>query len=71
MRRQWYIVPVRGYLGVDCPEEFYLRPGLELGKFPEYRSIQLSAVLADRIRAQDETGQLVFAGQLTAASSSQ
>jgi len=68
MRRQWYLVPVRSYLGVDRPEEFYLRPGLELGKFPEHRAIQLSAALAERIRAQDAAGRLVFAGQTTAAS---
>jgi hypothetical protein len=41
MRRQWYLAPVRSYMGVDRPEEFYLRPGLELGKYPEHRSIQL------------------------------
>jgi len=70
MRRQWHIVPVRSYLGVDRPEEFYLRPGLELGKFPGYRSIQLSAALAERIRAQDAAGRLVFNGQLTAEFSS-
>ena len=70
MRRQWHIVPVRSYLGVDRPEEFYLRPGLELGKFSEYRSIQLSAALAERIRAQDAAGRLVFDGQSTAASAS-
>ena len=69
MRRQWHIVPLRSYLGVDRPEEFYLRPGLELGKFPEYRSIQLSDVLAERIRAQDAAGQLVFNGQSQTAAS--
>jgi hypothetical protein len=63
MRRQWYLVPVRSYLGVNRPEEFFLRPSLELGKFPQQRSIALPAALADRIRAQDEAGQLVFSGQ--------
>ncbi len=63
MRRQWYLVPVRSYMGVDRPEEFYLRPGLEPGKFPEYRSIQLSETLAERIRTQDAAGRLIFAGQ--------
>jgi len=66
MRRQWYLVPVRSYLGVERPEEFYLRPGLEPGKFPEHRAIQLSEALAERIRAQDAAGRLVFTGQLTA-----
>lgn len=60
MRRQWYLIPVRSYLGIDRPNEFFLRPGLERGKFPEHRSIQLSAALEERIRAQDEAGQLIF-----------
>jgi hypothetical protein len=64
MRRQWFLAPVRSYLGVDRPEEFYLRPGLELGKFPERRVIQLSAALTERIRGQDAAGRLVFDGQL-------
>jgi hypothetical protein len=66
MRRQWYVVPLRSYLGVEQPEEFYLRPGLEPGKFPEHRSVRLSEALAERIRAQDGAGRLVFTGQLTA-----
>src|SRR5712692_1580320 len=45
--------------------------GLELGKFPEHRSIQLSMALAERIRAQDAAGRLIFAGQTTAASPTQ
>jgi hypothetical protein len=60
MRRQWYLVPLRSYLSIDRPEDFYLRPGLEPGKFPEHRSIQLSDSLAERIRAQDTEGRLVF-----------
>jgi hypothetical protein len=71
MRRRWYLMPVRSYLGIDQPEEFYLRPGLELGKFPQHRSIQLSATLEERIRAQDEAGRLVFTGQTPTASSMQ
>jgi hypothetical protein len=71
MRRQWHIVPVRSYMGVDRPEEFYLRPRLEQGKFPDHRSIQLSAALAERIHAQDAAGQLVFAGQAASESTGQ
>lgn len=66
MRRQWYVVPVRSYMGVDRPEEFYLRPGLEPGKFPAHRSLQLPTAIEERIRAQDAAGRLVFDGQLTA-----
>lgn len=63
MRRQWYLVPVRSYLGVERPEEFYLRPGLELGRFPEQRPIKLPGPLMERIRAQDAAGRLIFTGQ--------
>jgi hypothetical protein len=68
MRRQWYLSPVRSYLGVDRPEEFFLRPGLELGKFPEHRAIQLSAELEERVRAQDAAGRLVFEAPTPATS---
>lgn len=71
MRRQWYLIPIRSYLGVDRPEEFYLRPGLEPGKFPEHRVSQLPAALTERIRAQDAAGQLVFDGQVTAPAPAQ
>jgi len=63
MRRQWYLVPIRSYLGVDRPDEFYLRPSLELGKFPEQRPIKLPEVLMDQIRAQDTAGRLIFTRQ--------
>jgi hypothetical protein len=66
MRRQWFLAPVKSYLGVDRPEEFFLRPGLEPGKFPEHRTIQLSEAVAARIRAQDEAGRLIFDGQTSA-----
>ena len=71
MRRQWYLAPIRSYLGIDRPEEFFLRPRLELGKFPDHRSIQLSTILAERIQAQDAAGRLVFEGRTTTAPPSQ
>jgi hypothetical protein len=71
MRRQWYLIPIRSYLGIDRPEEFYLRPRLEPGKFPEHRVSQLPAALTERIRAQDAAGQLVFDGQVTQPASAQ
>lgn len=64
MRRQWYLVPVRSYLGVDRPEDFYLRPGLEPGKFPQQRDPELPPIIVERIQAQDSAGRLVFTGQL-------
>ena len=66
MRRQWFLAPVRSYLGVDRPEEFFLRPQLEPGKFPRQRSIQLSSELRERLQAQDAAGRLVFAAPTAA-----
>ncbi len=60
MRRQWFLTLVKSQLGVNTPEEFFLRPTLELGKFPTERHLQLSTVLEERIRAQDAAGRLVF-----------
>ena len=60
MRRQWYLNPVRSYLGVEKPEEFFLRPRLELGKFPEQRHSELPAEIIERIQAQDAAGRLIF-----------
>jgi hypothetical protein len=65
MRRQWYLVPLRSFLGVDRPEDFYLRPSLEPGKFPEQRNSELPAALVERIQAQNAAGRLVFTGQLS------
>ncbi|MBI3301327.1 MAG: outer membrane lipoprotein-sorting protein [Deltaproteobacteria bacterium] len=60
MRRQWFLTLVKSQLGVNKPEEFFLRPALEWGKFPTERPIELSADLQERIRAQDAVGHLVF-----------
>ena len=60
MRRQWFLMLVKSQLGVNTPEEFFLRPALEWGKFPAERHIELSAELQERIRAQDAAGHLVF-----------
>ena len=60
MRRQWFLTLVKSQLGVNTPEEFFLRPALEWGKFPAERHLELSAELQGRIRAQDAAGHLVF-----------
>jgi hypothetical protein len=60
MRRQWFLTLVKSQLGVNTPEEFFLRPSLELGKFPTERHIQLSAEVEEGIQAQDAAGHLVF-----------
>lgn len=65
IRRQWYLEPVRSYLGVERPEGVFLRPSVEPGKFPKQRQISLPPELMERLGAQDAAGRLVFGGQLT------
>jgi hypothetical protein len=61
MRRQWYLdTSVKSQAGVTHPDQFFLRPALEDGKFPNERPIQLSAEVAARIQAQEAAGRLVF-----------
>jgi hypothetical protein len=61
MRRRWLKYRQRTHALVDSPKEFYLRPSLEPGKWPEERRIRLAPELEGRIRAQDAAGHLVFA----------
>jgi hypothetical protein len=60
MRRRWpkYWQPTQAR--VASPQQFYLRPSLERGKFPEERRLELAPDLAARIRAQDAAGHRVF-----------
>jgi hypothetical protein len=60
MRRRWLKYRQRTQTVVDSPDEFYLRPSLERGKFPEERRILLAPDLEERIRAQNAAGHLVF-----------
>ena len=71
MRRQWHLNPVRSYLGVEKPEEFFLRPQLELGKFPEQRQISLPDEIMERIQAQNAAGRLIFEEQAAPADQQQ
>jgi len=61
MRRRWLKYRQRTRASVDSPEQFYLRPSLEPGKWPEERPIGLAPDVEARIRAQDAAGHLVFA----------
>jgi hypothetical protein len=61
MRRRWLKYRQRTQSLVDSPKEFYLRPSLEHGKWPEERRPGLAADVEERIRAQDAAGHLVFA----------
>ena len=61
MRRQWYLdLTVKSQMEVVEPSQFYLRPSLEEGKFPQQRSVQVPEEVAASIAAQDAAGRLVF-----------
>ncbi|MBI3246718.1 MAG: outer membrane lipoprotein-sorting protein [Deltaproteobacteria bacterium] len=61
MRRQWYLdTSIKSQAGVEAPEQFFLRPPLEEGKFALERPMQFSTELAARIQAQEAAGRLVF-----------
>ena len=44
----------------EFPRGVFLRPALELGKFPTERKIHLPPELTARIEAQEREGRLVF-----------
>ena len=60
MRREWFLEPPKSLMSLNSPDEFFLRPALEQGKFPAERKIQLSPELTARIEAQEREGRLVF-----------
>jgi hypothetical protein len=60
MRREWFMEPPKNLMGLGSPEEFYLRPRLDAGKFPQERKIEIAPELAARIEAQEKAGRLVF-----------
>jgi hypothetical protein len=64
MRRRWLKYRQPSQALVDSAEQFYLRPSLEAGKFPEERDTSLPADLEERIRAQEAAGRLVFTDDL-------
>ncbi|MBQ0718603.1 MAG: DUF1329 domain-containing protein [Gammaproteobacteria bacterium] len=60
MRRRWLKYPQKSQSMVSVPEQFYLRPDLLEGRFPEQRPVSVSPAIAARIEAQNKTGHLVF-----------
>ena len=60
MRREWFLEPPKSLMSLNSPEEFFLRPTLELGKFPTERKIQLPPDLTARVDAQERERRLVF-----------
>ncbi len=67
MRRQWLLEPVKSQLLILDPEQFYLRPLLERGKFPNDRNLTVSPVIEARINAQEAAGKLIFESPSAAA----
>ncbi|HEV8713406.1 MAG TPA: hypothetical protein VGX03_11320 [Candidatus Binatia bacterium] len=60
MRRGWLMYPLKTQSLVGLPAEFFLRPRLYEGKFPQERPVVPAADVAARIRAQEAAGHLVF-----------
>jgi hypothetical protein len=64
MRRNWLKSSLRKSQAlVSSPEQYYLRPQLYLGKFPETRTINIPDYVTRRIALQDAAGHLVFDDQ--------
>lgn len=66
MRRNWLKSSLRKSQAlVAAPEQYYLRPQLYLGKFPQTRTINIPDYVTRRIALQDAAGHLVFDDQAT------
>lgn len=63
--REWRLTSLKSQAEVATPQEFFLRPTLEEGKFPEERYVELSPELRARVQAQEQAGRLVFIGEKT------
>jgi hypothetical protein len=61
MRRCWLKYAQPTHALVSSVEEYYLRPSLDRGKFPDERTIHLAPDVEQRIAAQNAAGRLVFA----------
>ncbi len=60
MRRRWLKYPLQSQSLIDKPEEFYLRPRLLEGRFPQERPLSIKTAVRKRIAAQEKVGRLVF-----------
>ncbi len=66
--REWRLTSLKSQAEVASPQEFFLRPALEEGKFPAERRMELTPELRARIAAQEHAGRLVFPGEETSDS---
>ena len=63
MRRQWHLdASIKSQAAVKHPSQYFLRPGLQEGKFPKERVFELAVEVAKRVSAQDAAGRLIFDG---------
>jgi len=60
MRRDWIVEPLKSDILIDDPEQYYMRPHVYPGKFPNDRNTTLPPTVAARVNAQNEAGHLVF-----------
>jgi hypothetical protein len=67
MRRAWFVDGVKSQSDIKGPDEFYLRPSLDEGKFPEERKIELLPELRARVDAQEAAGHLIFSTERASA----
>ena len=63
MRRRWNRNNAKSQVLIRDPKRFHLRPEILEGRFPTYRSINLSPEVLARVKAQNAAGRLVFAGE--------
>ncbi|MBV1931280.1 MAG: outer membrane lipoprotein-sorting protein [Porticoccaceae bacterium] len=64
MRRNWLKSPLRKSQAlVQSPEQYYLRPRLYEGKFPDSRKINVPEFVTRRMAEQEARGHLVFDDQ--------
>ena len=67
MRRQWLYEPVKSQALIRKPDQYFMRPALYEGKFPNERKIVMSPELQARVQAQESAGHLVFESTATTA----
>lgn len=60
MRRTWLKYPLKSQALVYVPDKFFLRPLLDAEKFPQHRSMTVSAALERNYQLQEDAGHLVF-----------
>src|SRR5262249_52409720 len=68
MRRGWVLPPPQIPEANPPPEELYFRAHPFRAKFPQARPMKASTPLAERIRAQETAGHLVFGSRVQAKS---